>query len=198
MKIELKDFLVCKDCVLKLNVKYQLITGQNVWLVANNGVGKTTILDCLYGQFPFSGQVIIDDIYLSRNKKQLVSMFSYLKQKPVLIEEATIIENIKLLKLELSTFTNYLSAFHFEGQLDKKIVNLSGGEKQIVGICMALSKKSKYLLLDEPASNLSHKNIEKLTEILKKEQRSIIFTSHTLINLDCEMVNITNWRCDNE
>ncbi|HUT85596.1 MAG TPA: ATP-binding cassette domain-containing protein, partial [Elusimicrobiales bacterium] len=65
---------------------------------------------------------------------------------------------------------------------DKKVSNLSGGEKQKTAIARTLVLGSEVLLLDEPMTNLDKKSVTKLKDLLlslnKENKKTIIFSTH--------------------
>ncbi|WP_158529773.1 ATP-binding cassette domain-containing protein, partial [Mycoplasmoides gallisepticum] len=69
-----------------------------------------------------------------------------------------------------------------EIQLNEKVKNLSGGEKQRIAIARAILRKSEFILADEPTGNLDTKNSENIFKIFSSlsKKRTIIVVSHDL------------------
>lgn len=61
--------------------------------------------------------------------------------------------------------------FKIENLMDKKLNNLSGGERQIVSICSAFIQETPIIILDEPTSALDLKNQATVIKILKEWNR---------------------------
>ncbi len=199
MKIEFKDFSVSfKDKKLFNKINAQ-VNGDNIWVWATNGRGKTTIFNCIYGLDQYEGDILIDDRLIDKNRGLLANKeFAYSYQKPTMIMKATILQNLKLLDIDQEVFTLYIKQFHFEPSYNKKVMNLSGGEQQIVNICLALSIPSKIILLDEPTNNLSDNNINNLVNVLKNEKRGIIYSSHHEIPINYTKIDISGWRLNDQ
>ncbi len=63
---------------------------------------------------------------------------------------------------------------HYFTRIGEDGVNLSGGQKQLLGLSRALLKKPKLLLLDEPTNNMDKESIELFWKILEHEKSRII------------------------
>lgn len=158
-----------------------------------SGSGKTTILN-LIGllDLSFSGEYLFDskkilgkDFFRIRNK-----YIGFIFQNYNLINGLSVIDNIKLPYLyydgEIEDYDEYLSnlikVLKIEDIIDKDVANLSGGEKQRVAICRALSLKPKLILADEPTGNLDLPNKKMVMEILRNINKdfgiTIIIVSH--------------------
>lgn len=199
MNLHFKKFSVIINIKTKIYVDNKVADSKYIWLSAPNGTGKTSVLNCIYGLQSFKGSIIIDGKEINNcSRSNLRNEFSYFRQKPVLIPKATIGDNIKLLNIDECVFKKYLSRFYFKSKLNKKIIELSGGERQVVGLCIALSKNSNYLLLDEPTNNLSSENVNNLIQVLESEKRDVIYTSHSELELNYLKIDITGWRAENE
>lgn len=152
-----KNFIFEK---LSLRVK----AGQIISVVGSSGVGKTTLLKCLAGQHQLSdGEINLDGEILSGPKDQLLSGHedvAIVDQGFSLDLYFTVYENIanrllNLTEVDRATFVNeLLNVFGLEEIKDQPSKYISGGEKQRLSMACALAQEPKYLLLDEPFSNL--------------------------------------------
>ncbi len=164
-------------------------------IVGKSGSGKTTLLAllsgldlCKDGEILYKGQDIktIDrDDY--RSKKIGVIFQSY-----NLLTNATAIENI-MLSMDISGVKvenkkehayNLLQKVGIDKETaDRKVLKLSGGEQQRIGIARALSHNPDIIIADEPTGNLdtaTEKSIMKiLTSLSEKEDKCVIIVTHS-------------------
>jgi len=177
------------------------IRGEVVGLLGPNGVGKTTALDILAGEFaPNMGGAAAAD------KKELIRMFrgtelqDYLerlekKQIKAVVkpQQVDIIKDVKgtvreLLKKydERGKADEIAKKLGIDSCLDRTLDKLSGGELQRVAIAIAASRKADVYYFDEPSSYLDvfqRLNAAKLIRELAKEA-DVIVVEHDLATLD--------------
>ena len=144
-----------------------------------SGSGKSTLLNILGFIDKYdSGQYLFD---LQKVKRKKYSNFrnesiGFVFQNYNLISGLSVIDNIKIPYLySKKSFDNYLEHLNFllsflkiEDLTSKNVADLSGGEKQRVAICRALSLKPKLLLADEPTGNLDPLNKKIILDIFKQ------------------------------
>lgn len=178
------------------NINLVINDGELVVLLGNNGCGKTTLIHNIEGFiYPSSGSV-------SCNEKDLFKMttlehsklIAYVSQTVSKLEDILIKDylsfgftnNLKFYqkpsKRQMELVELYANKLNITHLLDKKIDEISGGERQIVSICCALLQDTKVILLDEPTSALDIKNqhmvLSVLKEIAKEQNKTIILSSH--------------------
>lgn len=193
MNITLEDIRVHfnnKDIHVK--GKFAFKPGINV-ISGANGQGKTTVLNCIYKDVEYEGIIYVDNIDLRAiSKKDIRDQISYIKQKPVLFMRLSTIENAKLLGVDVEAFKQYLEYFKKEKILEKKCNRISGGELQIVNLCLGLAKDSKYILIDEPLNNISVINKQRVLDLLAKEKRSMIVVSHVDLDIQSNKIRFAD------
>ena len=188
--LELKN--VCKkydrDVLKKINLKF----GNKgfICLVGESGSGKTTLLNIIGGlEQPDSGKVIfngnnIKNIDSSFYSNQLVS---FINQNYNLIDKYTVLENI-LLPIELRRIRSpcnvnkILKMLSIYSLKNKKVISLSGGEKQRVAIARCIVQNTRVILADEPTGALDSENACSVMRILKNlsKQKLVIVVTHNI------------------
>lgn len=157
------------------DISFDIVRGEHVGIVGNNGQGKTTLLKTLAGTIPsLSGKIDI-----ARNTSvgvyaQHVADVLDPKQQvlPYLAAQAG---------ADVSDQDLYRMAgnFLFSGDdLEKPISVLSGGEKARLCLAGLLLQKHDLLLLDEPTNHLDVETVEALSQALAASQATILFVSH--------------------
>lgn len=174
----------------KLFSSFSLNIKQNDFLVVSgpSGCGKTTLLNMIGGIEPFDGgEITVNNIPLS-NKKNLLSYFRYevgfLFQNFALIDNKTVLDNLKIIKKKCRTDISYTEALDRVGLSDKlheKVYSLSGGEQQRIALARLMLKKCNIILADEPTGSLDRNNAEIVMGILQQihnEGKTIILVTH--------------------
>lgn len=147
--------------------------GERVFLLGDNGCGKTTLLKTILGkEKPDSGTVKIGNgIYIGYYEQQHVSLDD---KKTVFDEIADAYP-----KLDRTSIRSALAAFLFRGEdCFKLISSLSGGEKARVLLCKIMLSESNLLILDEPTNHLDIFSKEALEDALKCYTGTILAVSH--------------------
>ena len=148
--------------------------GNKIALVGVNGAGKSTFLKVLAGQteqtsgsFTLGANVNLG--YFSQHAMDL------LEPKKTVFE--TIQDVIPL--ATIGVIRNLLGAFLFSGDaVDKRIENLSGGEKSRVVLATLLARPINFLVLDEPTNHLDIRSREILLDALKSFTGTVLLVSH--------------------
>ena len=150
-------------------------------VVGVNGAGKSTFLKVLAGQTePTSGTVA-----LGANVE-----LGYFSQHAmdVLDPKKSIFETVQdtLPLANRGVIMNLLGAFLFSGDaVDKKIENLSGGEKSRVVLATLLARPINFLVLDEPTNHLDIRSREMLLNALQNFTGTVMLVSHDRHFLRC-------------
>jgi len=147
---------------------------EKIAVVGVNGAGKSTFLKVLTGKTePTSGTVT-----LGANVN--VGYFSQ-HSMDILIADRTVFDTVQevMPQAHIGQVRNLCGAFLFQGDdADKRISQLSGGEKSRVVLATLLARPYNFLVLDEPTNHLDMQSRDILLEALKKFSGTVILVSH--------------------
>jgi inositol transport system ATP-binding protein len=179
------------------NIQFELKQGEVHALMGENGAGKSTFMKILMGLLQQdSGEIIFEGDTLKSNNvhENLQKGISMIHQEILVVPELTVGQNI-FLGREIN-FRNWLNdkAINQKAQellnligveinATTKIKNLSIAEMQMVEIAKAISNNAKVIIMDEPTSALSDKEVSLLFKIikdLKQKGVAIIYISHKM------------------
>ena len=159
-----------------------------------NGAGKSTTMKMLLGLVkPTSGTIeIMGKPFNEKNRKDILHSVGSLIEAPSYYGHLTGRENMELIRrlldLPLNNIDEAIHIVRLENQMDKKVKNYSLGMKQRLGIAMALARKPKLLILDEPTNGLDPAGIEEMRELIKtlpsKYGMTVMISSHILSEID--------------
>lgn len=165
--------------------------GKTYAILGVSGSGKTTLLNMIAGIVtPTSGKIFVDDIEVTSLTQKEKDDFrlknvGYIFQDYKLIEDMTVEDNLKILKIEKiesNDLNKILEQVGIENKLKEKVRKLSGGEKQRVAIARALMKSPKIILADEPTGSLNYEKGVEIMQLLKKAHEKnnnvMIFVTH--------------------
>ena len=191
-----------------LKTKFQF-DNEIMGLLGASGSGKSLTLKCIAGiEKPDKGRIILNDRVLFDSEKKInISpndrKIGYLFQDYALFPNMNVYENIKVGIREGENFDKLimekLEEMRISHLKDKKINEISGGEKQRVALARLLINKLEIILLDEPFSALDDylkSKIElEVSEVLRNYKIPTILVSHSraesyrLCNEICVMSN---------
>jgi len=147
---------------------------EKIALVGVNGAGKSTLLKIIAGQTePTEGEVLngasVSTGYFSQHAMDILNPEHTVFEA---VQESLPLENIGVIR-------NLLGAFLFSGDdADKRIANLSGGEKSRVVLAKLLARPLNFLILDEPTNHLDILSREVLLEALQRFEGTVLLVSH--------------------
>lgn len=184
------------------NVDYEIETGTIHALIGANGAGKSTLMKTLVGVYQdYNGEIALNGQVLKikspKDAKDLGIEIVYQEVDTALIPYLTVAENVILEqyinnmgKKQLINWNRLyeeseevLNKLNIKIATRKIVKELTLAEKQMVLIARAVSKKCRFLLLDEPTAALSQVETEELFRVmreLKAQNVGIVFISHRL------------------
>ncbi len=171
------------DKLLFENLSFSLPPGGIVGIIGPNGAGKTTLFRMITGQeVPDSGSIRVGDTvklaYVDQSRDALAP------NKNVWEEISQGNEKFYFGKNEVLTRA-YVGAFNFKGaDQQKKVGQLSGGERNRVHMAKMLVKGGNVLLLDEPTNDLDVETLRALEEALESFAGCAVVISHDRFFLD--------------
>ena len=169
------------------NLNIEIARAESAALWGSNGAGKTTLIRCLLGVIPFKGEILIDSKNLTTNDKEIKRLIGFVPQEISLHDTLSVEETInfysQIKKTSISTIEKWNEILDINNFKNKLIKELSGGMRQKLALAIALLGNPPILLLDEPTANLDLKSREDflhLLHVLKKEGKTILFSSHRI------------------
>lgn len=171
------------DKVLIDNLSFKIPKGAIVGIIGPNGAGKTTLFRMITGQEkPDSGEIVIGDTvdlgYVDQSRDELND------NKTIWEEISDGLDIIELGKKQMSSRA-YVGQFNFKGtDQQKKIGQLSGGERNRVHLAKMLRKGANVILLDEPTNDLDVDTLRSLEEGIMNYPGCVLVTSHDRWFLD--------------
>ncbi|MDR1956477.1 MAG: sugar ABC transporter ATP-binding protein [Treponema sp.] len=179
-------------------VNLEVGRGEIHCLAGENGCGKSTLIKIISGFYEASeGTIEIQGRRFSKlNPSEAIALgVQVIYQDFSLFPNLTVMENLALNR-ELSakrtlvhysrmrqTATEAMGKINFKADLDERVENLSIAEKQLIAICRALLYDARLIIMDEPTTALTKKEVRSLFVIIKKLQSqgiAILFVSHKL------------------
>lgn len=186
--------------------------GENLLILGESGIGKTTLLHLLAGLLkPASGRIEVGGVDLTRlSGKELDrfrgSQIGIVFQKPYFIQSLTLGENLQMIQSlgkkprDIHAIQLLLDELGLFDKIHSKPHRLSQGEQQRASIALALVNRPALILADEPTSALDDKNCSKVIQLLKhqtaKYGASLLIITHDN-RLTCEFENSVTLQSQN-
>ncbi len=178
-------------------IDFSVKKGSVMGLMGENGAGKSTMMKCLFGIYAKDeGQILLDGkpVDFKSPKEALESGVAMVHQELNQCLDRTVIDNlflgryptnfgvvdeVKMLKDSVSLFAS------LKMNVNPKTVmrTMSVSQRQMVEIAKAVSYNAKIIVLDEPTSSLTEREVNKLFSIvreLKEKGVSFVYISHKM------------------
>ena len=171
------------DKILIDDLSFRIPKGAIVGIIGPNGAGKTTLFRMITGQEkPDSGTIRLGDTvdlgYVDQTRDELDP------NKNVWEEISDGLDMVTLGKAEVPSRA-YVGQFNFKGSdQQKKVGQLSGGERNRVHLAKMLKKGANVILLDEPTNDLDVDTLRSLEEGIMNYPGCVLVTSHDRWFLD--------------
>ncbi len=197
MKLEVKNigYSFNKKKVFS-DVSFQLNEGEILSILGPNGAGKSTLLNCIARLLTNNeGEILLQEQSITAfSMNEFAKLVGYVPQNHIPAYAFTVEEFVVMGRSPyISTFSKpsaedwniSLEAINMLGinyLISKRYTELSGGERQLVTIARAIAQQPKFILMDEPTSQLDYGNQIRTIEIIKRlaeKGYGIIMTTHT-------------------
>ncbi|WP_386698318.1 galactose/methyl galactoside ABC transporter ATP-binding protein MglA [Lonepinella sp. MS14436] len=166
-------------------------------LMGENGAGKSTLLKCLFGIYAKDeGEILFlgKPVNFKTSKEALENGISMVHQELNLVRQRSVMDNLWLGRYPLKgIFVDHAKMYkdtkEIFDELDididpkEKVANLSVSQMQMIEIAKAFSYNAKIVIMDEPTSSLSEKEVDHLFKIIQKLKDrgcGIIYISHKM------------------
>ena len=181
------------------------LSGDNapVALIGPNGSGKTSVLRAIAGALPMTGEIIADDTTFMSSSDGIEVPIShrqtaYIPQGFALFPHLSVIENVAFglsvgpgrldKRTRAARAREVLTDLGCAALSDRRVTDLSGGEKQRIAIARALATQQTFWLLDEPLSALDVQTRRSVRQALVERIHSLakptIFVTHDVRDVE--------------
>lgn len=176
--------------VLK-GINLQIGAGETVGIVGCNGVGKSTLLKLLVGiELDYAGELSVCGMVMGKRElNNIRSKAGYVFQdSDSQLFMTTVKEDVCFAPLNYGMereaaqkcTMEALKKVHMEDQADRRIYQLSGGQKKLAAIATVLVMEPEVLIMDEPSVALDPVNRENLINVLNALTTTKLIASHDL------------------
>ncbi|WP_331774758.1 ATP-binding cassette domain-containing protein [Sulfurospirillum sp. 1612] len=185
--LKVENLFLKKGSFVLQKLSFEVETNSYFVILGKTGSGKTMLLEALAGIQSVEGSISFDGKEITNLPPERRN-FGFVYQDFKLFPNMNVRENIvfssryKKIENEKELFQDLIDFLQIKKILDRKITNLSGGEKQRVAIARAIYSRPKLLLLDEPLSAVdpTFRNtiMKSLKDIVKRYQITIVHVTH--------------------
>ncbi len=177
------DYLALQISSLKLE---DVIT----WLQGENGSGKSTFLKMIAGIVPFTGNIVLNELYtIKKNRVKFLNLINYAQSEPLYPSFLTAEDLIKLYchtkHGNINDSKKQLQQLHISDAYKKPLGTYSSGMIKKLSLVLAFIGKPQLVLLDEPLVTLDVDAVNIICSFIKNkyEQQAVSFiiTSHQTI-----------------
>lgn len=176
------------------NISFKISKGQTIFLVGNNGAGKSMIIKVLLGFIPYEGTILLGGIDIQTlNKKTLRKCIGVVFQEPYIISD-TVKNNIDMFdEFDLNDVEEIAKLCQIHEEIEKfpdkynellgdRGTKLSGGQKQRISIARTLIQNNPIVIFDDVLSKIDNITKEKIVNNLKQfnKQKITIYITQEL------------------
>lgn len=167
-------------------------------LLGANGAGKTTLFKMLTGDAKISsGEAFICGLSVKRDLRSIYLAIGYCPQEEALPEDLTGRQTLKIFCLLKGISTDVVDQVSLEiahnlgflSHIDKRVKELSGGNRRKLSVALAMLNRPRVLLMDEPTSGLdpsAKRQMWRMISSHKEFGKSILFSSQSME--ECEVL----------
>lgn len=173
-------------------VDLELPTGSIMGLIGTNGAGKSTTIRILMGLVRQDrGSVTVLDRSMPQYEAAVKAEIGYVSEDLRLYQTETIAWHMSFIE---SIYPDWDSAYarelvkRFDLKPEQKVKGLSHGQRVKAALLLALARRPRLLVLDEPTTGLDpvarHEVLSALIEVLADERRTVLFSSQNTIDVE--------------
>ena len=192
LKIEnLSAFYGKKQVIFDLSAEFR--SGRFTAILGRNGSGKSSLLSCIGGTRVYSGKILLGEReILAIPSRERAKMLSYLPQN-LPVTQFTVLETVtfgrepyisfKSSETDREIIERSIEKCGISHLRNKKLTEISGGERQMAYLAMALAQNADVIMLDEPTTYMDAPNAREFLDILKEAAnggKSVVAVMHDL------------------
>ena len=184
-----------KNILAVKNINFKISKGSIIGLLGPNGCGKSTTIGMMLGLIkPTSGEVLISNKNIEKDRTDLLQKMNFISPYIELPKKLTIEENLKVygrmygvknLKDKIDELMEKLNLVEFK---KRKTGELSSGQKNRVSLAKALINDPEILLLDEPTASLDPDVSDYVRGIIENfasnNKKTILIASHNMSEVE--------------
>jgi ABC-2 type transport system ATP-binding protein len=186
-----------------IDVSFSLKKGDIVGFLGPNGAGKTTLMKIITSIIkPDSGDITINGYDTQKNEISTKRQIGYLAENNPLYKDMLVTEYLdfvsSLYEIEnkKDKVKEIIKKTGLEGEIKKKIEELSKGYKQRIGIAAALVHDPHVLILDEPTTGLDPNQLIEIRKLIQEigQEKIVLLSTHILQEIPkiCNHIIIIN------
>ncbi len=173
------------------DISFEVTSKETVGIIGCNGVGKSTLLKLLVGiELSYGGSLSVCEMEMNRKTlKKIRSRAGYVFQdSDSQLFMNTVREDVGFAPLNYGMTAGQvreqteraLKKVHMEEMADRRIYQLSGGEKKLAAIATVLVMEPEVIIMDEPSLALDPANRQNLINVLNEMDTAKVIASHDL------------------
>jgi len=201
IKVALNKQLNAPNGLMRLQVNFEIESGNFVTIYGKSGAGKTSILRMLAGlMMPEEGKIMVEEqTWLDTNKRINLSpqkrKVGFVFQDYALFPNMTVQENLTFALLpqqDKKIIKDLIEIIELGDLKNRKPTTLSGGQKQRLALARALVQRPSILMLDEPLSALDYEMRLKLQKYILQVHKEYGHTSILISHDIDEVINLSD------
>ncbi len=185
------------------NIDIDVPAGQRLSVIGSNGAGKTTFVNMVTGYLkPDAGRIVLEGADITERSHRQIAAMGICRsfQIPQLCLDLTLEENLLVAVAAAQgrpapwqharaggrheRALALMDRFGLRRDADRPVAELAGGVRKLVDIAMALARRPKLLLLDEPTSGVSASEkfhaMHRVMDALEGEAATVVFIEHDM------------------
>lgn len=168
-------------------------------ILGRNGIGKTTLIECVVGLRPFNqGIVRIIGLNILKDRDKVIKHIGIQPQEANLFPRLTVSETMQLFSSFYGnphSYTEIMDMLDLGRIKEKRVKSLSTGQKQRLLVALSLIGNPSLIILDEPTTGIDpqiRQLIWKVLQEIKSHNKSILLSTHSMEEAEkvCDRISI--------
>ncbi|RIU90166.1 ABC transporter ATP-binding protein [Oceanobacillus picturae] len=168
-------------------------------ILGRNGIGKTTLIECVVGLRPFNqGTIKVRGLDILSSRDEIIKQVGIQPQEANLFPRLSIEETMQLFSSfygDPLAYSEIMNVLDLERTKNKRVKSLSTGQKQRLLVALSLIGNPSFIILDEPTTGIDPQVKQLIWKVLQKEKtdhNAILLSTHNMEEAEkiCDRVSI--------